>query len=212
MLSHPLPIVALVGHYPTNKLIGRRPSPGGITPLLRRHYPVLPAVSRGYPGPEGRYPRVTLPFAAVHSPKSELLARLACLIHAANVHSEPGSNPSCSVLSTDEPASSQRPKQPVHLSKSKRATNRHAAGSIPQNRVRVTPKREPHSVPPQKSLSTQVTKIFSVVDARLSCVGIPPKSRGTPSESARHRHCRAQRSKDSTHPGTVKRMIRDCQC
>ena len=25
MLSHPLPVIALVGHYPTNKLIGRRP-------------------------------------------------------------------------------------------------------------------------------------------------------------------------------------------
>ncbi len=24
MLSHPLPIIALVGHYPANKLIGRR--------------------------------------------------------------------------------------------------------------------------------------------------------------------------------------------
>ncbi len=28
MLSHPLPIFALVGRYPTNKLIGRRPIPG----------------------------------------------------------------------------------------------------------------------------------------------------------------------------------------
>ena len=27
MLSHPLPIFALVGHYPTNKLIGRGPIP-----------------------------------------------------------------------------------------------------------------------------------------------------------------------------------------
>ena len=43
MLSHPLPIIALVGHYPTNKLIGRRLIPDGITPLVRRHYPVLPA-------------------------------------------------------------------------------------------------------------------------------------------------------------------------
>jgi len=25
VLSHPLPVLALVGHYPTNKLIGRRP-------------------------------------------------------------------------------------------------------------------------------------------------------------------------------------------
>ncbi len=28
MLSHPLPIVALVGRYPANKLIGRTPIPG----------------------------------------------------------------------------------------------------------------------------------------------------------------------------------------
>ncbi len=28
MLSHPVPIAALVGRYPTNKLIGRGPLPG----------------------------------------------------------------------------------------------------------------------------------------------------------------------------------------
>ncbi len=28
MLSHPLPISALVGRYPTNKLVGRSPLPG----------------------------------------------------------------------------------------------------------------------------------------------------------------------------------------
>ncbi len=62
--------------------------------MVRRHYPVLPRLSAGYPGSGGRYPRVTLPFAAVRPPEGKLLARLACLIHAANVHSEPGSNPS----------------------------------------------------------------------------------------------------------------------
>ena len=68
--------------------------------MVRRHYSVLPAVSRSYPDPQGKLPRVTLPFAAVRSInhseeiKKELLARLACLIHAANVHSEPESNPS----------------------------------------------------------------------------------------------------------------------
>ena len=36
--------------------------------------------------------RLTTPFAAF--PPCGVLARLACLIHAANVHSEPGSNPS----------------------------------------------------------------------------------------------------------------------
>ena len=103
MLSHPLPIIALVVRYTTNKLVGRgvllRPKS-----LVRGHYSVLPAVSRSYPDPQGKLPRVTLPCAAVHSInhseeiKKELLARLACLIHAANVHSEPGSNPSIKVL------------------------------------------------------------------------------------------------------------------
>ena len=50
-----------------------------------------------------RYLRVTHPFAAILKPIAQLpegrftagkkIARLACLIHAASVHSEPGSNP-----------------------------------------------------------------------------------------------------------------------
>ena len=62
-LSRPLPILGLVGHYPTNNLIGRRPLPRRKT-LVRRHHPVLPAVSRRYPGPRGTFLRVTLPCAA----------------------------------------------------------------------------------------------------------------------------------------------------
>ena len=65
MLSHPLPIIALVVRYTTNKLVGRgvllRPKS-----LVRGHYSVLPAVSRSYPDPQGKLPRVTLPCAAVH--------------------------------------------------------------------------------------------------------------------------------------------------
>lgn len=37
---------------------------------------------------------VPIPFAALGKTEVFLAARLACLIHAANVHSEPGSNPS----------------------------------------------------------------------------------------------------------------------
>ena len=36
-LSGPLPVIALVGHYPTNKLMGRRPLPKWLTPLISRH-------------------------------------------------------------------------------------------------------------------------------------------------------------------------------
>ncbi len=57
-LSRPVPIVGLVGHYPTNNLIGRHP-------ILRREFQIqsipdsvpyqdLPTVSRGYSRPKGR--------------------------------------------------------------------------------------------------------------------------------------------------------------
>ena len=49
ILSDQLPIVALVGRYPTNKLIGRGPIPERPKPFPRRAYAVLAAVSSGYP-------------------------------------------------------------------------------------------------------------------------------------------------------------------
>ena len=69
-------------------------SSGGISPLIRRYYSVLPTVSRSYPEPEGRWSIYSSPFRRwrIATP-----ARLACLIHAANIHSEPGSNPSIEV-------------------------------------------------------------------------------------------------------------------
>jgi hypothetical protein len=65
------------------------PSPGDKS-LLSRGHPVLPTISDGYPEPRGRYPCLTAPYAGCHC----WHPRLACLIHAANVRSEPGSNPS----------------------------------------------------------------------------------------------------------------------
>ncbi len=43
MLSHPLPIVALVGHYPANKLIGRRL-------ILKRNHTFGPKTLSGITG------------------------------------------------------------------------------------------------------------------------------------------------------------------
>ena len=57
------------------------------------YYPQFPVA---IPNPRVRHLPVTTPFAAV--PPCGVLARLACLIHAANVHSEPGSNPSLDCL------------------------------------------------------------------------------------------------------------------
>ncbi len=77
--------------------------------MLSRGHPVLPRLSAGYPGPQGRYPRLTAPYAG--STHCWAFPRLACLIHAANVRSEPGSNPS-RVFVTRPP----REARPVSLS------------------------------------------------------------------------------------------------
>ena len=95
ILSDQLPIVALVGLYPANQLIGhelispREPKP----PFTRRSYAVLARVSPGYPPRRGRFPCVTHPSATLLGPKP-FRVRLACVRHAASVQSEPGSNSS----------------------------------------------------------------------------------------------------------------------
>ena len=63
ILSDQLPIGALVGLYPTNKLIGRRLFPGRLAPLDLSRHAVLATVSRGCPPPKDRYLRVTHPSA-----------------------------------------------------------------------------------------------------------------------------------------------------
>jgi hypothetical protein len=112
ILSDQLPITALVGHYPTNQLIGRGPIPGrlnfGHHPLGSWRHPVLAAVSRGCPGAQGRYPRVTHPFATRIDPEGTIPVRLACVRRAASVRSEPGSNSQlhpCSRRQTRRPGS-----------------------------------------------------------------------------------------------------------
>src|SRR5438876_5713968 len=53
-----------------------------------------PVVRPAIPNPRVGYPRLTAPFATFPGYCYPVLVRLACLIHAANVRSEPGSNPS----------------------------------------------------------------------------------------------------------------------
>ena len=61
VLSDQLPIIGLVGHYPTNYLIGRRPLSEHIKLYLswfppKQDHAVLATVSHGYPPLEGRSP------------------------------------------------------------------------------------------------------------------------------------------------------------
>jgi hypothetical protein len=75
VLSDQLPITALVGRYPTNQLIGRRPlsrrPKAFITrATLRRPHAVLPRVSTGYPPPRGRLSTCSSPVRHVSGPKT----------------------------------------------------------------------------------------------------------------------------------------------
>ena len=79
-LSGQLPIIALVGRYPTNKLIGRKPllrrRPLRATFTLKtavfRGYEVLLHLSMDYPSPQGRLP-------AHYSPVCRYPKRLATI-------------------------------------------------------------------------------------------------------------------------------------
>ena len=63
-LSVQLPVIALVGLYPANKLIGRRLlSRRKVNALLLRDYGELPILSDSYAPPRGRFLRVTHPSA-----------------------------------------------------------------------------------------------------------------------------------------------------
>ena len=99
-LSEPLPIVALVGRYPANKLIGREP-------IRRRRNFQYRAMRHNIPsGISRRFHRLspgnghvahalrTLPPVAARILLSRAAPRLACVKPAASVHPEPGSNSS----------------------------------------------------------------------------------------------------------------------
>ena len=99
-LSEPLPIVALVGRHPANKLIGREP-------IRRRRNFQYNAMRHRIPsGISRRFHRLspgnghvahalrTLPPVAARILLSRAAPRLACVKPAASVHPEPGSNSS----------------------------------------------------------------------------------------------------------------------
>ena len=99
-LSEPLPIVALVGRYPANKLIGREP-------IRRRRNFQYNAMKHRIPsGISRRFHRLspgnghvahalrTLPPVAARILLSRAAPRLACVKPVASVHPEPGSNSS----------------------------------------------------------------------------------------------------------------------
>ena len=118
-LSEPLPIVALVGRYPANQLIGREP-------IRRRHNFQVASMQKPLPsGISRRFHRLspgnghvahalrTLPPVAARTLPPCAAPRLACVKPAASVHPEPGSNSSLYI--TQFPV---RPRQLIPYKKS----------------------------------------------------------------------------------------------
>ena len=100
ILLNRLPIVALVGRYPANKLMGRGLIParklasrGLLSPhCTTRAYPVLSTVSSRYSSCRGRLSTRYSPVRHSTRGRSPFRVRLACVKHAASVQSEPESN------------------------------------------------------------------------------------------------------------------------
>ena len=81
-LSRPLPVVALVSRYLTNKLIGhetllRRRTVSSSKDAFRRQRLVLHGVSTAYPSPEGKFLMHYCPFR--HATCSEERSRSTCM-------------------------------------------------------------------------------------------------------------------------------------
>ena len=104
-LSGRLPIDALVGRYPTNKLIGRgslleRPKAFIFFTYVLK---IVCGISSGFPKlfpTQGQVIHVLLTRLPLYSrAEARFLARLACVRRAASVDSEPGSNSRLNLLS-----------------------------------------------------------------------------------------------------------------
>ena len=96
-LSGRLPIVALVGRYPANQLIGRELTPNRLSPFtpIPCETVVLCGISRCFHLLSpclGQIAHALLTRPPLEHLLLNVLARLACVKHAASVRPEPGSN------------------------------------------------------------------------------------------------------------------------
>ena len=79
VLSHPLPVIALVGHYPANKLIGPRPLPKRIASLPVKDHRELVRLSANYTRLRSTYQGVTNSFATMQN--IAILHRSTCMTY-----------------------------------------------------------------------------------------------------------------------------------
>ena len=164
-LSGRLPVVALVGHHPTNKLIGRGPIPHrkSFPPqpmqavVLSGIRPSFPSLSRS----AGQITHVLLTRSPLEYPRKGLSVRLACVKHAASVRPEPESNspnknnshPQAQAEFESEQSDLTKRHQKTGITKTKPHPH---TGSIKGMAKKTTTKTKP----PNTLLSSQTTPVF----------------------------------------------------
>jgi hypothetical protein len=160
-LSGRLPVVALVGHHPTNKLIGRGPIPHrkSFPPqpmqavVLSGIRPSFPSLSRS----AGQITHVLLTRSPLEYPRKGLSVRLACVKHAASVRPEPGSN---------SPNKNPSPKRRRIQSEQSEPNKKTPKTGIQKNHtlhtgsIRHGKKTTTKTKPPNTLLSSQTTPVF----------------------------------------------------
>ena len=146
-LSGRLPVAALVGHYPTNKLIGRGPIPHRKTfhhTLTVRSYPVLDPVSQAYPEVQGRLPTCYSPVRHSCTPERALPFDLHVL-----------STPPAFVLSQDQT-----------LHKSFSALRKAQSKQTNKPKTGCSKKRDPHD---RDVKGSQPNKKFGTITNKTHC-------------------------------------------
>jgi hypothetical protein len=139
VLSDQLPIAGLVGHYPTNNLIGRRPLPRRLTALSLSSHAVLAPVSQGYSPPQDTFLRVPHPSATGRLPDP-------CDLHVLSM-------PPAFALSQDQTLRFIRP-QPATVTGSRpRSSKTH-----PQPKHNTNTSVRPPFPPTPSTLTTQITE------------------------------------------------------
>jgi hypothetical protein len=173
------------------------------------HHPVLAAVSRGCPRPQGRSPRVTHPCATCSRAEARPLVRLACVKRAASVRSEPGSNSQLHPTQASLPANEtplQRPTDTQRLTKSHENSSPSgiaAATPVPARTApEITPTTPSSKKPPRSPPDAQAqTTPYSTAAA---CASLPSS---LPIQTAPSGDIRRRRNEGYSQPTGVPQGI-----
>ena len=128
-------------------------------------HPALAAVSRRYSSLEGKLSMCYSPLCRSTSTRRRVRARLACLIHAASVRSEPGSNPSLDLSCATTPRQIAEPCRMV--------AGQHEADPLPKKFSSMTHRASAAS--PLLELTISHRPLFS----RIKAAGVEPRRRCT---------------------------------